>query len=56
MTIATKAGTVEVTTWIAQGIGVVKTTALIRAAGKTEVLTTNELRSFTKGTVLGTGS
>jgi hypothetical protein len=56
MTIATKAGTVEVTTWIAQGIGVVKTVALIRAAGKTEVLTTNELRSFTKGTVSGIGS
>jgi hypothetical protein len=56
MTIATKAGTVEVTTWIAQGIGVVKTTALIRTAGKTEVLTTSELRSFIKGTVAGIGS
>jgi hypothetical protein len=56
MTIATKAGTVEVMAWIAQGIGVVKTTALIRAAGKTELLTTSELRSFTKGTVPGVGS
>lgn len=56
LTIATKVGTVEVTTWIAQGIGPVKTTALIRAAGKTELLTTSELRSFTRGAVVGLGS
>jgi hypothetical protein len=56
MTIATKAGTVEVTTWIAQGVGVVKTMALIRAAGKTELLTISELRSFTKGAAVGIGS
>jgi hypothetical protein len=56
MTIATKAGTVEITTWIAQGTGVVKTTALIRAAGKADNLTTSELLSFTKGTVAGIGS
>jgi hypothetical protein len=47
--------TVEVTTWIAQGVGPVKTEELIRAAGKTE-LTTNELLSFTKGAVVGIGS
>ena len=58
-TIAGKVGgyttTVEVTTWIAQGVGPVKTEELIRAAGTTE-LTTNELLSFTKGTVAGIGS
>ena len=51
-TIAAKVGgyttTVEVTTWIAQGIGPVKTEVLIRAAGTTELTTTNELLSFTK--------
>jgi hypothetical protein len=47
--------TVEVTTWIAQGVGPVKTEELIRAAGKTE-LTSNELLSFTKGAVVGIGS
>jgi hypothetical protein len=47
--------TVEVTTWIAQGVGPVKTEELIRAAGKTE-LTINELLSFTKGAVVGIGS
>jgi hypothetical protein len=47
--------TVEVTTWIAQGVGPVKTEELIRAAGKTE-LTTNELLSFTKGAIVGIGS
>ena len=58
-TIAGKVGgytaTVEVTTWIAQGVGPVKTEELIRAAGRTE-LTTNELLSFTKRTVAGIGS
>jgi hypothetical protein len=56
MTLATKGGTVEVTTWIAQGIGVVKTMALTRAAGKAELLTTSGLRSFTRGAVGGIGS
>ena len=59
MTIAGKVGgyttTVEVTTWIAQGVGPVKTEVLIRAAGTTE-LTTNELLSFTKAAVAGIGS
>jgi len=59
MTIAGKVGgyttTVEVTTWIAQGVGPVKTEVLIRAAGTTE-LSTNELLSFTKAAVAGIGS
>jgi hypothetical protein len=56
MAIATKVGTVEVTTWIAEGVGVVKTVALIRAAGKTDLLTTSELRSFTLEAVVRIGS
>jgi hypothetical protein len=56
MTIPTKAGTVEVTIWIAQSIGPVKTMALIRVAGKPELITTNELRSFTRGAAVGIGS
>jgi hypothetical protein len=57
MTIPTKTGTVEVTTWIAEGIGPVKTTTLIRLPGKPDlVLTTSELRSFTKGSSAGIGS
>ena len=48
--------TVEVATWIAQGIGPVQTAVLIQAAGKIELTTTNVLLSFTKGAVLGIGS
>jgi hypothetical protein len=59
-TIAAKVGgyttTVEVTTWIAQGVGPVKTMVLIRAAGTTELTTTDELLSFTKGAVAVIGS
>jgi hypothetical protein len=59
-TIVAKVGgyttTVKVTTWIAQGIGPVKTEELILTAGKTELTTTNELLSFTKGAVAGIGS
>jgi hypothetical protein len=58
--IAAKTGgyitTVEVATWIAQGIGPVQTAVLIQAAGKIELTTTNVLLSFTKGAVLGIGS
>ncbi len=50
------ATTVEVTAWIAQGIGAVETVELIRAAGQTELTTTNELLSFTKGGEVGIGS
>jgi hypothetical protein len=56
MTIGTKVGIVEVTTWIAQGIGPVKTTALIRSAGTAELLTSSELLSFTKAAVAVMGS
>lgn len=56
MTIATKVGTVVVTNWIAQGIGPVKTTVVIQAAGKTELLGRSELLSFTEGAVAGIGS
>jgi hypothetical protein len=56
MTIPAKAGTVEVTTWIAEGIGPVKTMALVRAAGKSESVTVSELRSFTKGASVAVGS
>ena len=59
-TITAKVGgyttTVEVTTWIAQGIGPVETVELIRSAGNTELTTTNALLSFTKGAVAGVGS
>jgi hypothetical protein len=58
--IAAKTGgyitTVEVATWIAQGIGPVQTAVLIQAAGKIELTTTNVLLSFTKGAVPGIGS
>jgi hypothetical protein len=48
--------TVEVTVWIAQGTGPVKTQVLIRAPGGTG-LTTNELLSFTKAvSAIGDGS
>jgi hypothetical protein len=56
MTIPAKTGTVEVTTWISEGIGPVKTIAIIRVAGKHELLTTSELQSFTKGAAVGAGS
>jgi hypothetical protein len=55
-TIAAKGMTVEVTTWIAQGVGPVKTEVLIKAAGEAG-LTTSELLSFTKATsAVGDGS
>ena len=48
--------TIEVTVWIAQGTGPVKTEVVIRAPGGTG-LTTNELLSFTKAvSVVGDGS
>ena len=59
-TIAAKVGghttTVEVTTRIAQGVGPVETVVLIRAAGTTELTTTDELLSFTKVAVAAIGS
>ena len=57
MTIAAKTVTVTETTWIAQGIGQVKTVVLVHAAGKADITTTDELLSFTKGiSVIGDGS
>jgi hypothetical protein len=49
MTITAKAASVEVSTWIAQGVGPVQTAVLIQAAGMTEYSVTNVLLSFSKG-------
>ena len=55
-TVTAQGQTVEVTVWIAQGTGPVKTQVLIRAPGGTG-LTTSELLSFTKAvSVVGDGS
>lgn len=40
---------IEVKTWVAKGIGPVKSEALIHTGGRTELTTVNELESFTKG-------
>ena len=58
-TIAAAGGgnTTTETIWIAQGIGPVKITLLIRAAGQADLTSTSELVSFTKATnVVGDGS
>ena len=59
-TIAAKVGgdttIVKVTTWIAQDVGPVETVVQIRAPGTTELTTTDELLSFTKGVVAAIGS
>ena len=55
-TIYAQGETIEVTVWIAQGTGPVKTQVLIRAPGGTGLIT-NELLSFTKAvSVIGDGS
>ena len=55
-TITAQGQIIEVTVWIAQGTGPVKTQVLIRAPGGTG-LTTNELLSFTKAvSAIGDGS
>jgi hypothetical protein len=55
-TITAQGQTIEVTVWIAQGTGPVKTEVLIRAPGATG-LTTSELLSFSKAvSVVGDGS
>jgi hypothetical protein len=55
-TISVQGQTVEVTVWIAQGTGPVKTQVLVRAPGGTG-LTTYELLSFTKAvSAIGDGS
>jgi hypothetical protein len=55
-TIAAQGETIEVTTWIVQGIGTVKTEIQVNGAG-TAGLTTSELLSFTKAkSTIGDGS
>jgi hypothetical protein len=55
-TITAQGQNIEVTVWIAQGTGPVKTEVVIRAPGGTG-LTTSELLSFTKAaSVIGDGS
>ena len=59
ITVAAKGGgnTTTETIWIAQGIGPVKITVVIRAAGQADLTSTNELQSFTKAvSVVGDGS
>jgi uncharacterized protein DUF3108 len=56
-TITAKGETIEVTTWIVQGIGTVKTEIQIHGAGAAGLTTTEELLSFTKArSVVGDGS
>lgn len=55
-TITAQGQTIEITVWIAQGTGPVKTEVVIRAPGGTD-LTTSELLSFNKAvSVVGDGS
>lgn len=57
MTIRASAGTVEQTTWIAQGVGPVKIQVLVHAPGGAGLTTTSELLSYTKAIrVIGVGS
>jgi len=54
--VADYTSTVEVKTWVAPGTGPVKSEVLVRAAGKTELVTTDQLVTFTKGIVRADGS
>jgi hypothetical protein len=54
MLIPAKAGTLQVTTWIAEGIGPVKT--VIQVADTSAPGVASELQSFSKGTSAGIGS
>jgi hypothetical protein len=60
MTIATKVGgfstAVEVRTWLAPATGPVRSEVFVHAGGKTQLITTNRLLSFTRGTVRADGS
>jgi hypothetical protein len=60
MTITTQVGsfttTVEVKTWLAARTGPVKSEVLTYAGGKTELTTTNELLTFTRGAGRADGS
>lgn len=56
-TITAKGETIVVTTWIAQGVGTVKTQTQVSGAGGAGLTTTQELVSFTKAkSVVGDGS
>lgn len=56
-TITAKGETIVVTTWIAQGVGTVKTQIQVSGAGAAGLTTTQELLSFTKSkSVVGDGS
>lgn len=56
-TITAKGETIVVTTWIAQGVGTVKTQTQVSGAGGAGLTTTQELLSFTKvKSVVGDGS
>ena len=56
-TITAKGETIEVTTWIAQGVGTVKTQIQIHGAGAAGLTTTEELLSFSKAkSAIGDGS
>ncbi|HEU5386417.1 MAG TPA: hypothetical protein VFV73_10985 [Streptosporangiaceae bacterium] len=56
-TITAKGETIVVTTWIAQGVGTVKTQIQVNGAGAAGLTTTEELVSFTKAkSVVGDGS
>lgn len=56
-TITAKGETIVVTTWIAQGVGTVKTQTQVSGAGAAGLTTTEELVSFTKAkSVIGDGS
>jgi hypothetical protein len=57
MTISAKGETIVVTTWIAQGVGTVKTQIQIQGAGAAGLTSTQELLSFVKAnSVIGDGS
>jgi hypothetical protein len=56
-TITAKGETIVVTTWIAQGVGTVKTQTQVSGAGAAGLTTTEELVSFTKAkSAIGDGS
>jgi len=56
-TITAKGETIVVTTWIAQGVGTVKTQIQVSGAGAAGLTTTEELLSFTKAkSLVGDGS
>jgi hypothetical protein len=56
-TITAKGETIVVTTWIAQGVGTVKTQTQVNGAGAAGLTTTEELLSFTKAkSLIGDGS